>query len=104
VPDLLEPDDIASFCDSARDWSQQDGQLVASFTMTSFPAAIDLVREVAVAAEEADHHPDIDIRWRTVTFRLSTHSSGGITELDVALAQQISALATLPASGEPSVG
>lgn len=104
MPDLLEPDALASFCDSSRDWSLVDGQLVASFTLTSFPAAIGLVREVAVAAEEADHHPDIDIRWRTVTFRLATHSSGGITELDVALALRISALATLPDSGEPAVG
>jgi 4a-hydroxytetrahydrobiopterin dehydratase len=41
---------------------------------------------VAEAAERADHHPDIDIRWRTLTFRLSTHSEGGLTANDLAMA------------------
>ena len=40
-------------------------------------------------AEELDHHPDIDIRWRTLTFRLSTHSAGGVTHRDVELARRI---------------
>jgi 4a-hydroxytetrahydrobiopterin dehydratase len=50
------------------------------------------VRRVAEAAERADHHPDIDIRWRTVTFTLATHSEGGITEKDVQLAREIDGL------------
>ena len=53
--------------------------------------AIGVVGRVAEIAESRDHHPDIDIRWRTLTFRCSTHSEGGITELDVALAAAISA-------------
>ena len=48
------------------------------------------MQEVAAAAETMDHHPDIDIRWRTVAFALSTHSEGGLTQLDVELAHQIS--------------
>jgi 4a-hydroxytetrahydrobiopterin dehydratase len=48
------------------------------------------VDRVAAIAEDRDHHPDIDIRWRTLTFRCSTHSKGGITDLDVALARSIS--------------
>lgn len=47
---------------------------------------------MAIAAEEMDHHPDMDIRWRTVTFVLSTHSAGTITDLDFQLAQRIDAL------------
>ena len=47
------------------------------------------VRRVAEHAEEKDHHPDIDIRWRTVTFALVTHSEGGITDKDVAMARDI---------------
>lgn len=47
---------------------------------------------MAIAAEEMDHHPDMDIRWRTVTFVLSTHSAGTITDLDYQLAQRIDAL------------
>jgi 4a-hydroxytetrahydrobiopterin dehydratase len=54
--------------------------------------AIDLVQKVAIAAEEMDHHPDIDIRWRTVSFVLSTHSAGAITDLDYELAAKIDAL------------
>ena len=44
---------------------------------------------MAEIAENDNHHPDIDIRWRTLTFRCSTHSSGGITALDVSLAEEI---------------
>ncbi|MCU1689781.1 MAG: 4a-hydroxytetrahydrobiopterin dehydratase, partial [Jatrophihabitantaceae bacterium] len=57
-----------------------------------FPAAIALVVAVADAAQEADHHPDIDIRYDTVRFALSTHSAGGLTALDLRLAERISAL------------
>ena len=49
-----------------------------------------IVDEVALEAEGMDHHPDIDIRWRTVTFTCSTHSEGGLTQLDVELAHRIS--------------
>ncbi len=55
----------------------------------SFPAAIVAVVDIAKIAEELEHHPDIDIRWRTVTFRLTTHSDGGVTERDITLATRI---------------
>jgi len=48
-----------------------------------------VVDRVAEAAEAADHHPDIDIRWRTLTFTLATHSAGGVTAKDVDLAGTI---------------
>jgi 4a-hydroxytetrahydrobiopterin dehydratase len=55
--------------------------------------AISVVDAVAIAAEAADHHPDIDIRWRNLTFRLSTHDAGGrVTARDIALAHQIDAI------------
>lgn len=104
MADLLDQPTIDTFCSTHGDWSVVDGQLVASFTLPSFPIAIDLVRDAALMAEEADHHPDIDIRWRTVTFRLSTHSAGGITDLDMALAERISSLAVDPRAGGPSGG
>ncbi len=59
-----------------------------------FLAGIALVDEVAAVAEEMDHHPDIDIRWRRVRFGLTTHDAGGVTELDLALARRIDWLAT----------
>ena len=63
------------------------------YVAPDFPTAIALVDAVAVAAEEADHHPDIDIRWRDVLFVLSTHSEGGVTGKDVALAERIGGIA-----------
>jgi 4a-hydroxytetrahydrobiopterin dehydratase len=72
------------------DWTRDGESLRASFEAPDFMAGIALVQEVAAAAETMDHHPDIDIRWRTVGFTLSTHSEGGLTQLDVELAHQIS--------------
>jgi 4a-hydroxytetrahydrobiopterin dehydratase len=63
---------------------------VRTAKLPSFPAAITVVDRVAEIAEQRNHHPDIDIRWRTLTFRCSTHSAGGITEADVELAGSIS--------------
>jgi 4a-hydroxytetrahydrobiopterin dehydratase len=50
------------------------------------------VQQVAEVAEDLDHHPDIDIRWTTVTFTLSTHSAGGLTAKDLRLATDIDRL------------
>jgi 4a-hydroxytetrahydrobiopterin dehydratase len=54
-----------------------------------FMTGIRIVDDVAVVAEALDHHPDVDIRWRNVTFSLSTHSQGGVTDRDVELARRI---------------
>jgi len=70
-------------------WHRSGDELEASYTMADFPRGIDLVQLVATSAEAAGHHPDIDIRWRTVTFRLSSHDAGGITTRDVNLARRI---------------
>jgi len=69
-------------------WEEQDGALVRVFEFDSFPLAIDFVVRVAEAAESADHHPDIDIRYRRVTVRWTTHSAGGITDLDREMAER----------------
>jgi 4a-hydroxytetrahydrobiopterin dehydratase len=70
-------------------WRNEGGELVRVVELASFPQAIEVVDRVAEVAERDDHHPDIDIRWRTLTFHLSTHSAGGITALDLALAAKI---------------
>jgi 4a-hydroxytetrahydrobiopterin dehydratase len=74
------------------DWQEQDNALVREFELPSFPAAIEFVDRLAELAEREDHHPDIDIRYRRVTVRWSTHSAGGITEKDRVLAGRTSAL------------
>jgi 4a-hydroxytetrahydrobiopterin dehydratase len=70
-------------------WERADGALRRKVKFPSFLAGIDAVRRIADQAETRDHHPDIDIRWRTVSFALVTHSEGGITEKDVAMAGDI---------------
>ena len=70
-------------------WSVEGGALQRQVQAPSFLDGINLVVQVAREAEERDHHPDIDIRWTTVSFRCSTHSAGGITAADVELAAVI---------------
>ena len=74
------------------EWQEQAGALVREFELPSFPAAIDFVDRLAELAESEDHHPDIDIRYRRVTVRWTTHSAGGITEKDREMAERTSSL------------
>ena len=71
------------------DWTRSGAVISREVELASFPQAIEVVNRVAELAEAADHHPDIDIRWRTLTFTLSTHSAGGLTANDVSLAEEI---------------
>ncbi|MEU6831840.1 4a-hydroxytetrahydrobiopterin dehydratase [Nocardia beijingensis] len=89
---LLSDTEIAEALSELPEWSRSGDALTRTVEATTFPAGIELVRRVAEVAEEANHHPDIDIRWRKVTFTLSTHSAGGLTALDVALAHEINRL------------
>jgi 4a-hydroxytetrahydrobiopterin dehydratase len=73
-------------------WSREGDELVLVVRRADFAGALAFVNRVGALAEAADHHPDIDIRWNKVTLRLSTHSAGGLTELDLALAAQIDGL------------
>lgn len=75
------------------DWLRSGGELVKTVKRGNFARAMAYVNEVANLAEARDHHPDIDIRWDTVTLRLSTHSEGGLTPLDIELATAIDTLA-----------
>ena len=89
---VLSADEVDAAVSELNGWAREDGALRRSVTFASFLDGINAVRRVADAAERADHHPDMDIRWRTVHFTLATHSEGGITEKDVALARQIDGL------------
>ena len=79
---------------AAKGWSQVGNALRRKFTLKTFPAAIEFVNRIARTAEMAGHHPDIDIRYNVVEIGLSTHSEGGITAKDFALAQQIDEIAS----------
>jgi 4a-hydroxytetrahydrobiopterin dehydratase len=86
---VMDDDEIAAALERFPHWRRDGNTITRPVEAPSFLAGIDLVGVVARAAEAANHHPDIDIRWRTVTFTLSTHSEGGITAKDFALAEQI---------------
>jgi 4a-hydroxytetrahydrobiopterin dehydratase len=87
---LLTDDELERQLGDLPDWSREGATLRAAFDAPGFAEAIRLVDEVAMEAEEMDHHPDIDIRWRTTSWVLSTHSEGGLTQLDIELAHRIS--------------
>ena len=74
------------------EWRRDGEELVKTWSGADFSAALAYVNAVGELAEQANHHPDIDIRWATVTLRLSTHSAGGITQADLDLASQIDQL------------
>lgn len=74
------------------DWQERDDALVREFELPTFPAAIAFVDRLAELAEGENHHPDIDIRYKRVTVRWTTHSEGGITEKDREMAERTSAL------------
>jgi len=70
-------------------WRADGDAIVCTYRFKSFGDAIEFVNRVADIAEERDHHPDIDIRFREVSLRLTTHSQGGVTERDVAVAEAV---------------
>ncbi len=70
-------------------WAGDENGISRTYQAPGFADGIALVVDAARTAEEIDHHPDIDIRWRAVTFRLTTHSAGGVTGRDVDLARAI---------------
>jgi 4a-hydroxytetrahydrobiopterin dehydratase len=89
MSELLTDDQVSAELAGLAGWSRDGDAIVRTAELPSFPAAIAVVDRVAAIAEARDHHPDIDIRWRTLTFRCSTHSAGGLTPKDVALAREI---------------
>ena len=90
---LLTEEELSAELDTLEGWSIEGRELVKSFKFGTYLAGIDFVNHVARMAEEMDHHPDMLIGWRKVTLRVTTHSSGGLTELDVTLAREVERLA-----------
>lgn len=95
MADRLSQDQIAdALSSSLTDWQLEGGDTIRrDITAETFRSGIALVDQVAAIADSMDHHPDIDIRWTTITFRLSTHSEGGLTDNDLRLAAEIDRLA-----------
>lgn len=89
---LLSDDDVREFLDDHADWSQDNEEITRTYEFADFSESMGFVTRVAIEAEKADHHPDIDIRWNKVTLALSTHSEGGLTEKDLQLADTVDGL------------
>jgi 4a-hydroxytetrahydrobiopterin dehydratase len=85
----LSDSEIDARLEDLVDWTRQDGEIRKLFKLASFPGAIAFVTQVGFLAEAANHHPDIDIRWRKVSLALTTHDAGGLTTKDFDLAAQI---------------
>jgi 4a-hydroxytetrahydrobiopterin dehydratase len=73
-------------------WSRDGDAITREVLAPAYLDGLRLVQHVAQVAEESDHHPDIDIRYTTLTFTLSTHSEGGLTDRDLELAGRIDRL------------
>ena len=89
---LVANNDLKELMKRLPEWETNGKVLERTFEFEEFMDAVDFVNAVAEIAEEEGHHPDIDIRFNKVTLRLSTHSTGGITKLDIDLATKIDTL------------
>jgi 4a-hydroxytetrahydrobiopterin dehydratase len=89
MSELLDQAAIDAGLSGLDGWTGGPAGITRTAELPSFPVAISVVDRVAEAAEAADHHPDIDIRWRTLTFACATHSAGGVTAKDLDLAARI---------------
>jgi 4a-hydroxytetrahydrobiopterin dehydratase len=93
MADLMKADELKTRLKKIPEWELEKKHIERTFEFDDFADAIDFVNAVAEVAEEEEHHPDIDIRYNKVRLVLSTHSKGGLTELDFGLAERIDTLA-----------
>ena len=91
MPERIADSEAEAALSSLPGWELREGALVKQFSLPSFPAAIAFVNHLAALAEEANHHPDLDIRYDKVQVSLVTHSAGGITQNDLDMARRIEA-------------
>src|SRR5882757_8585531 len=106
MADLLDAQEIKPWLKKLLQWDHEKKHIERVFEFDDFNEAIEFVNGVAEISDEDDHHPDIDIRYGKVTLRLSTHSEGGLTDLDFEVAEKIDTLvdeypARLPGSPTP---
>jgi 4a-hydroxytetrahydrobiopterin dehydratase len=90
---LVSDHEVADFLEAHPGWARSGDEIARTYGFDSFAAAMGFVTRVALAAEKADHHPDIDIRWNKVRLTLSTHSAGGLTLRDLDMADACDGLA-----------
>ncbi len=91
-PPRLSPDELSAALHGLPLWAGNGDGIRRTVEFPSFRDAVAAIVTLADVAEEMDHHPDIDLRWRTLHLTLVTHSAGGVTEFDLQLARRIDAL------------
>ncbi|TKJ19037.1 4a-hydroxytetrahydrobiopterin dehydratase [Blastococcus sp. CCUG 61487] len=91
-PPRLSPDAVADALTGLPLWSGGADGLRRTVELPGFRDAVAAIVAIADVAEELDHHPDVDLRYRTLHLALVSHSEGGVTELDLELARRIDAL------------
>jgi 4a-hydroxytetrahydrobiopterin dehydratase len=91
--DLLDDSAVQRRLAEVPEWRREGDEIRRKVAAPDFPTAIRIVDGIAVEAEKMNHHPDIDIRWRTLHLALTTHDAGGLTENDFALAARIDGIA-----------
>jgi 4a-hydroxytetrahydrobiopterin dehydratase len=91
-PPRLSPEDVTGALNDLPLWSGGTDGIERTIRLPSFRAAVEAIGMIADVAEEMDHHPDIDLRWTKIRVAVVTHSAGGLTELDLALARRVDAL------------
>lgn len=90
---VLDDAVVATRLDDLAQWRREGDAIVRVFDCGDFVGAVEFVNKLVPVAEAANHHPDVAISWKNVTVTLSTHSEGGLTEKDFALANEIDSLA-----------
>lgn len=92
MAELLNNQDIKDWLKKLPEWDLEKKHIERLFEFEDFTQAMDFVNSVAEIAEEDDHHPEMDIRYNKVRIALSTHSEGGLTDLDFEVAEKIDTL------------
>jgi 4a-hydroxytetrahydrobiopterin dehydratase len=92
VADRLSPDELSTALADLPLWSGDTDGIRRTVELPTFRDAVTAITRIADVAEELDHHPDIDLRWRTLHLAVVTHSAGGVTAKDLELARRIDAL------------
>jgi 4a-hydroxytetrahydrobiopterin dehydratase len=89
----LDGEEIARALEALAGWSGDGAVIERTYTFPDFLTAVRGVDEIALVAEDMNHHPDLDIRWRAVRVALTTHDAGGVTQLDIEQAHRIAEIA-----------
>lgn len=89
MSELLDKNELTAALKKCPEWELEKSAMTRTVEFEEFNDAIDFVNDLAEIAEEAQHHPDILIRHTKVTLKLTTHDAGGVTQLDIQLAQRV---------------